>query len=404
MNNKTRNIVVTTVFVLFMAFIVIMSGFKYANPTAESESERRPLAQFPEELTIHGIVKGMGLEEGKEYGFGEKLKLFTNSIGNSFKLIIDKTAIKEFESYSVDQFPFREFFRSVKAKFQMNVLNLKENNGLAVEDGYIAKIEQDFNDSMLDFSLGRLEYVYNTYLKDKVDNAYVALIPDKNYFFAESYGYVAPDYSEMVKRLQETLPSMKYINLFDSLSLDDYYKTDTHWSQDKLGDVMHALGSAMGFNDRISYKYETHTHYPFKGVYYGQSALRPSPDTITYLTNDAINGMKVFDYLTNSTYSVYNFDKLTGKDGYEFFLSGSKPLLRIDNPNATTDKELVLFRDSFGSSIAPLMAEGYKSVYVVDIRYVAPMIVNNMIKFEGKDVLFLYSATILNTNAFTTQP
>ncbi|MBE6696005.1 MAG: hypothetical protein E7587_06080 [Ruminococcaceae bacterium] len=404
MNNKTRNIVVTAVFVLFMAFIVIMSGFKYANPTAESEAERRPLAQFPEELTIHGIIDGMGLEEGKDYSFGEKMARFNKSLGRSFKLIIDKTAISEFESYSVDQFPFREFFRGVKAKFQMNVLNLKENNGLAVEDGHIAKIEQDFNDGMLDFSIGRLEYVYNTYLKGKVENAYIALIPDKNYFFAKDYGYVGPDYDELINRLQTTFPQMKYINLFNSLSLDDYYRTDTHWSQDKIGDVMHTLGKEMGFEDRISYEYEKNTHHPFYGVYHGQSALKPSPDTITYLTNDAINKMKVFDYLTNSTNSVYDFEKLTGKDGYEFFLSGSKPLLRIDNPNATTDRELVLFRDSFGSSIAPLMSEGYKSVYVVDIRYVAPMIVNNMIDFEGKDVLFLYSSTILNTNAFTTQP
>ncbi len=404
MNNKTKNIVVTAVFVLFLAFIVIMSGFKYANPTAESESERRPLAQFPEELTIHGIIEGMGMKEGVDYSFGEKMALFNNSLGKSFKLIIDKTAIKEFESYTVDQFPFREFFRSVKAKFQMNVLNLKENNGLAVEDGHIAKIEQDFNDDMMNFSIGRLEYVYNTYLKGKVENAYVALIPDKNYFFAEDYGYVAPDYAEMAERLKETLPHMEYIDIFSSLSLDDYYRTDTHWSQDKLEDVMHTLGSAMGFEYRISYKYDSHTHYPFYGVYYGQSALKPKPDTITYLTNDAIDGMRVFDYLTNTAYSVYNFEKLTDKDGYEFFLSGTKPLLRIDNPNATTDKELVLFRDSFGSSIAPLLAEGYKSVYVVDIRYVAPMIVNNMISFEGKDVLFLYSALILNTNAFTTQP
>ena len=82
------------------------------------------------------------------------------------------------------------------------------------------------------------------------------------------------------------------------------------------------------------------------------------------------------------------------------FLSGTKALLRIDNPNATTDEELIIFRDSFGSSITPLLAEGYKSIYLVDIRYVMPDLLDRFIDFEGKDVLYLYSALILNSNSF----
>ena len=37
-------------------------------------------------------------------------------------------------------------------------------------------------------------------------------------------------------------------------------------------------------------------------------------------------------------------------------------LLTVDNPNARTDRELVIFRDSFGSSLAPLLLEGYSRV------------------------------------------
>ena len=65
-----------------------------------------------------------------------------------------------------------------------------------------------------------------------------------------------------------------------------------------------------------------------------------------------------------------------------------------------TDKELIIVRDSFGSSLAPLLAEGYKSIYVVDIRYVMPDMLGMFIDFEGKDVLFMYSALILNQKAF----
>ena len=101
MQNQLKHIVVTCVFVVFLSFFVGMCVFCYFNPAAVSESERRPFAQFPEKITWEGVM--------------------------------DKTIINDFEDYSVDQFPFREFFRSLKAKVQIYVLRLSENNGLAVK-------------------------------------------------------------------------------------------------------------------------------------------------------------------------------------------------------------------------------------------------------------------------------
>lgn len=368
MTNKVKNLVVSFSFILFVAFFSVMCIIRYFNPAANSESERRPLAQFPDEIT--------------------------------WESIIDKTVIDEFEDYSVDQFPFREFFRSLKANFQINVLQLKENNGLAVEDGYIAKIEQDFTNALVDYSIGRLQYVYDTYLKDNGGDKYVALIPDKNYFLGKEYGYPSPDYDKLVEKVKTVLGGMEYIDIFGELELEDYYRTDTHWSQDKIDAVVNKLATAMGSADRLTGNYTKKELYPFYGVYYGQSALNPTPDTITYLTNAILDACTVYDYETNETYSIYNFDKFNGKDGYEFFLSGTKALLRIDNPNATTDEELIIFRDSYGSSITPLLVEGYKSIYLVDIRYVSPTVLESFIDFEGKDTLFLYSALILNSKAF----
>ena len=368
MQNKVKNIAVTFAFLITLTFLVVMCGRMYFNPVETSESERRPLAQFPTKITWESIV--------------------------------DRTSIEKFEDYTVDQFPFREFFRSLKAKFQLNVLGLAENNGLAVKDGYIAKIEPEFTEELLDYSLGRLQYVYEKFLKDNGGNKYVALVPDKNYFLGQEYGYPSPDYAMLVEKVKEVLPEMKYIDLFGLLTLEDYYRTDTHWSQDKIGAVADKLLTEMGAADRVTGDYKENTLYPFYGVYYGQSALQPTPDTITYLTSDILDACTVYDYETGKTSGIYDFEKFEGKDGYDFFLSGTKALLRIDNPNATTDEELIVFRDSFGSSITPLLAEGYKSIYLVDIRYVVPDMLDRFIEFEGKDVLYIYSALILNNKAF----
>lgn len=371
MNNKIKNIVVTSVFVAFLAFFAVMSGFKILNPTESSAAERRPLAQFPDDITWAGVVDKDA----------------------------EKNVIKKFESASVDQFPFREFFRNVKVNFQMNVLGLKENNGYAVEDGYIAKIEPEFTKENIEYSVGRLSLIYNRFIKGKGANVYSAVVPDKNYYFAKDYGYPSPDYEMMAEMVKNGLPDAKYIDLFESLELSDYYYADTHWSQPCLDEVVKKISGEMGFKDRLSFNYTEKTLENFKGVYHAQSALYPKPEKLTYLTNDILDGATVYDYETGETYGIYNFEAFEGSDGYDFFLSGTRSYLRIDNPNATTDKELVMFRDSFGASLAPLFVEGYKTIYLIDIRSL-PMSTLMAFDFSNKDVLFIYSSLVLNQKAF----
>jgi hypothetical protein len=363
-----KNIVVTAIFVAFIAAFVMMCGFRYFNPVETSESERRPLAQFPTDI--------------------------------SWENILNKKSIEQLEDYMVDQFPLREFFRGLKANFVLNVLGQNVNNGLAVEDGYIAKIEGEFNPELLDYSISRLEHIYNKYLANNGGDKFVTIVPDKNYYFEKDYGYIGPDYDALAALVQQRLPGMTYVDIFDALELEDYYRTDTHWSQDKLDEVVTVLAQALGISDRLSGQFEKNELEGFKGVYHGQSALNPKPDTLVYLTNDILDACTVYDYETNKTYGIYNFEAFNGKDGYDFFLSGTRALLRIDNPNATTDEELIIFRDSFGSSLSPLLVEGYKSIYIVDIRYVMPDMLGMLIDFEGKDVLMMYSALVLNQKAF----
>jgi hypothetical protein len=92
-------------------------------------------------------------------------------------------------------------------------------------------------------------------------------------------------------------------------------------------------------------------------------------------------------------------EKLHSRDAYEMFLLGASPILYLDNPNATSDRELVVFRDSFGSSLVPLLAEGYAKITLVDTRYINSDYVGNYVAFDNQDVLFLYSTLILNNSS-----
>ena len=68
------------------------------------------------------------------------------------------------------------------------------------------------------------------------------------------------------------------------------------------------------------------------------------------------------------------------------------------NPNAESEDRLILFRDSFGSSIAPYFLESYREVTLVDIRYLSPERLGKLLDFTDCDVLFLYSTLVLNNS------
>ena len=181
------------------------------------------------------------------------------------------------------------------------------------------------------------------------------------------------------------------------LSLEDYYRTDLHWRQEQLTDVAARLLEGMGAEAPGTFREET-LPTPYYGVYYGYAALPMEPDRLTYLTSDLLDACTVYNYETGKTGPIYDLAKGAGKDPYELFLSGSVSLLTIENPNADTDRELVIFRDSFGSSLAPLLVPGYAKVTLADIRYLPSSQMGKYLTFTDQDVLFLYSAPVLNNS------
>ena len=96
---------------------------------------------------------------------------------------------------------------------------------------------------------------------------------------------------------------------------------------------------------------------------------------------------------------VYTLEELESADPYEVYLSGADALITIENSLAKGKGQLVIFRDSFGSSITPLLISEYEKITLADTRYIAPSQIANFIDFEGADVLFLYSTSIINNSS-----
>ncbi len=365
MKNNIKNIIVSVVLAVFLFGLSVFSWVKPADQY--SESERRVLAAFPE-LSVENILSGK----------------FMSS----------------FEDYTLDQFPMRDLFRRIKALTEFNIFGKKDNNDIYIADGYVSKLEYPLSEEMLTNSADKFSYLYETYMADKDIDVYFSVIPDKNYFSAKENGYLSMDYDALVSFMREKTEYMQYIDIFDLLSIDDYYRTDTHWKQENIVDIAQRFAEKMGFEISGEYKENT-VESPFYGVYYGQSALPLQPDTLKYLTNETLLNCIVTSYNTGAAVEkdMYDMEAAVGRDPYEMFLCGSDALLTIENPDAKTDKELVVFRDSFGSSLIPLMCEGYAKVYVVDIRYIQSSMLGNFIDFNNQDVLFVYSTLLLNNSS-----
>ncbi len=307
--------------------------------------------------------------------------------------IVSGRFMSQFEAYTLDQFPLRNVFRSLKAISSPKA----DNNGIYVVDNVINSMDYPLNETNLKYASERFQRVYDMYLKDNNCSVYLSIIPDKNYFYAEDNGYLAYDYKQLVSIMKQENPNFTYIDILPLLSKEDYYDTDTHWRQDKISDVSYELIKKM--NKSFSFVYDEVTMpEKFYGVYYGQAALPLKPDTIIYLNNDIINNYKVFDYQNDKTIPVYDETKMISNDPYELFVGGPISLCTIENPNYEREKHLIIFRDSFGSSIAPLLAQGYSKTTLVDIRYILPAMLERYVDFKDADVLFLYSTMVLNNS------
>ena len=354
-----KNIIITISFVLAI-FLGLFTNV-IAKDKQISSTERRTLAQFPD-ISVEKILNG------------------------------DVTS--KWEKYVEDQFVGRDLFRSIKSFWSFNIFGQKDNNQLFEKDNAIYKMEYPMQENNIKKSAQKINAVYQKYLQNM--DVYYAIIPDKNYYLKND-DHLKIDYNRVVEIFENELTNYKYIDISKGLKLEDFYRTDLHWKQEKLDNVVEIIKKEMKLNN-TNEKYSIIDKGEFYGAYYGQYLADVEPDKLYILTNETIEKCNTFNYETQKNAPIYTETK--SADRYDVFVSGATSLITIENPNANNNKELLLFRDSFGSSIAPLLIENYSKITLIDLRYISSQLLDKYIIFEGQDVLFLYSTVVLNQNVF----
>lgn len=360
-NNKIRTIGAAVLAVIW----VVLTVFVWFTPAKKvSESERRPLAQMPE---------------------------------FSLEAFLSDDFQKAFEKFTNEQFPYRDQFRQFKGLVYTFLLNQKTDaNGMFYMDGHLSQHNSVYNEAQFNKRMEVLNQVYATFIENKNANVYVSVIPDKNYYLAQNNNFPVLDYDKIFSEVKTQMSWGEYIDMTDTLNLDSFYTTDTHWRQEAIIPVAQLLSQAMGVAGPKAEDFTAEKiDMPFHGVWYGKAALPVAADELYILRSELLDSLTIRVDMMRET-PIYDHSQLESSDPYNIFLSGAKNgYVTIENPNATTDKKLVIFRDSFGSAIAPLFVQDYASVTLVDLRVMSRMSLR-MVDFQDADVLFMLSALVLN--------
>ena len=272
-------------------------------------------------------------------------------------------------------------------------------NGYYCYDGHISRVESPMDQDSIDWAGYVFSSVRDMYLEGTDTNVYFAMIPDKNMFLAPEAGVEHLDYEAFYEAVYAQTDWMETIELRGLLSLSDYYASDSHWHQESILDVAeHILASMGGGSLPCDYVVNTASD-SFTGAYHKQYPDYVETETLEYISSPGMESFIVRDATTGKRMELYDLSLAQSSDPYSMFLSGAMSIITIENPNAETDRELIIFRDSFGSAIAPLLAQGYAKTTVIDLRYITAAYMGNFVSFDDQDVLFLYSTLLLNSSA-----
>jgi len=298
--------------------------------------------------------------------------------------------VTNLDTYLTDQFPLRDQFISLNSTFDRYVLKNSDSNDVYIKDGYVIDKNYRLDEKNVNGFIKKINYIKNTYLTN--NQVYYSIIPDKAYFLDDANS-LKIDYNNLLKNLKEEV-EIPYIDITNLLTLEDYYKTDIHIKQDSYFKIIKELSPYLDFEYQ-DLNYEESIYNKFYGASSSKVPAFTKSDDLKYLTNDFINNAEV-NHLEYGKKDVYDKEMINSVDSYNVFLSGPSSIIEIENTTTDNNKELVIFRDSFASSMTPLLIPYYKKITLIDLRYISMNYVTNYVDFNNKDILFLYSTLILN--------
>ncbi len=315
----------------------------------------------------------------------------------SFKSLFSGDYMSKFETYTTDQFTFRDEWITLKAASEL-ALGKQENNDVHLcENGTLIEGFKRPENSVLDSNMSAL----NTLVGNTDAKVYFALIPDKSDLYASLLPKNAPNDSEKeVIDYCYGQSNATNVDMYSALSAhtDEYifYRTDHHWTSLGAYYGLSALAESMGLPCPALDSY-TDRHVvseEFYGTTWSSSGFSwVDPDTMEIFVN-APESLKVTSYPQGSPVEgkLYDFSFLEKKDKYSMFMGGNCPMHVIETGNEDKPSLLIL-RDSYTDSLIPFLPDDFSEIHVLDLRYYRASLKAYIEQNNFDNVLVCYSVS-----------
>lgn len=316
--------------------------------------------------------------------------------------------IKELDNYFVDQFPCRDRLVNIYTKIQLIGKNIEARNVLIVDDWLFTK-DYNINVNSIEELANSIEKAVN---KDKDINFYYIIFPNKTAMLADLYpkyidGSISKSNNKLLNQRLEDIEGLNIINVLDTMLNEDslekrkkyYYKTDFHWNGEGAFRAFELVINHIEGDEVLKEAKNRIRRIDYKNKYFKGDLERRFSGNIKNkdipIINEVIDAKDLVYYTSiDDTKQVDRKEIIAPKinkkavnynDIYTYNLS----CIRIINKNAITDKNALVFKDSYFNAMVDPMSTIFSELIIIDPRFYKEDYSYNEI-IEKKDLDYIF--------------
>lgn len=349
-------------------------------------------------MLVNLVIPDREMSEEENRMLASKPKLTFSTLANG-------DFMEQYEEYLSDQFAGRDLWHRLKVALDRFGGSRMENGIYIGKDGQLLQDIQVPDQEHLSENLDAIKNFTETYQDIPVT---MILVPDAACVLSDRLPWLASveDQNQMISMAQQSLgDSVTWVDAASALNKHKrekiYYLTDHHWTSLGAFYTFQEAAPALGIEEDVSDKFLSYTvSDSFNGVLASESGacLGTEEKIDIYVPREGDDDV-IVNYVNESrrTTSLYDSSKLETKDQYGVFLGGNTSLIDIRTVS-TSQKRLLVVKDSFANSFIPFLAPYYREIVVVDPRYYSGTIEDIMDAYRITDALFLYSGNSFFTD------
>lgn len=218
---------------------------------------------------------------------------------------------------------------------------------------------------------------YKETLGDSV-NVYSMVCPTAvSFYMPENYLDLTGSEIDNIDHINEYLDGVTPVDAYTNLLLHKneniYSRTDHHWQPLGAYYAAQAFAETAGVPFADLDQYETVTLPGYVGTLYGytQSAdlLNNPEDFVYYIPKTATETIRYDTYFSDPCPDSLLWDPSNMSNNSYYMVFGGDDRITHVSTSCHNGRNLVIFKDSYGNALLPVLTSSFENIYLCDVRY-----------------------------------